>query len=85
MSKTKHILRLLLAGLLWLSLTPALMAQEEEDVLVPDSTEIVKEVRKPDSIIVDTASLFAITENILAKKRHKRDLATFKPDPIRSM
>ena len=85
MSQTKHILRLLLAGLLWLGLAPVLLAQEEEDVLVPDSTEIVEEVRKPDSIVIDTASLYAIAENILVKRRHKRDLATFKPDPIRSM
>lgn len=85
MSETKHILRLLLASLLWLSLTPVLMAQEEEDVLVPDSIETAIKAPKSDSLVIDTASLFAITENILAKKRHKRDLATFKPDPIRSM
>jgi len=85
MALTKHSFRLLLACLLWLGLAPVLLAQEEEDVLVPDSTEIVEVAVKHDSLLIDTASLYSIAENILAKKRTKRDLATFKPDPIRSM
>ena len=85
MSQTKHSLRFLLACLFWLSLMPVLLAQEEEDVLVPDSTEIVDEALEPDSLVIDTASLYSIAENIFAKKRPKRDLKTFKPDPIRSM
>ena len=38
-----------------------------------------------DSLVIDTAALFHVTENIMAQKRPHRDLTKFKPDPIRAM
>ena len=60
-------------------------AQEEESVLIKDSIETVVEAKRADSIVVDTASLLTISDNLLKKIRPHRDLTTFKPDPIRAM
>lgn len=81
----RHTLPLLTALLLWLGSTPALQAQEEESVLVPDSIETLVETLKPDSLAVDTGKLLSISDNLLKKIRPHRDLKTFKPDPIRAM
>ena len=61
------------------------MAQEEGDVTVPDSIVIPAEVLEPDTAAFDTAALRAITDGILKQRRPRRDLANFRPDPIRSM
>ena len=70
------------------SLLP-ISAQKEESVLIVDSIETAlpdsTEIAVPDSFAIDTAALYAITDNILAKKRPRRDLTKFKPDPIRAM
>ena len=65
------------------------MAQEEREegekvVLVEDSTEVA-EMWERDSLVIDTAALFAITDDILTQRRMHRDLTKFKPDPIRAM
>ena len=60
-------------------------AQEEESVLIKDSIETVVEAKRADSIVVDTASLLTISDNLLKGIRPHRDLTTFKPDPIRAM
>ena len=75
--------------LLLLLLAPysAVMAQEEgekEVVLVEDSTEVVELLEK-DSLAIDTAALLSPADDIAIQKRLRRDLKTFKPDPIRSM
>jgi hypothetical protein len=62
-----------------------IQAQEEESVLIKDSIETVVEAKRADSIVVDTASLYAISDNLLKGIRPHRDLTTFKPDPIRAM
>ena len=62
-----------------------IQAQEEESVLIKDSIETVVEAKRADSIVVDTASLLTISDNLLKKIRPHRDLTTFKPDPIRAM
>ena len=81
----RHTLFLGLALLLApCSLLP-IQAQEEESVLIKDSIETVVEAKRADSIVVDTASLLTISDNLLKKIRPHRDLTTFKPDPIRAM
>ena len=66
-----------------------LRAQEEEEgVLLPDSIKTEIEAMIPDSLTIDTAALYAISENILAKKKPllmRRDLTKFKPNPIRAL
>ena len=62
-----------------------IMAQEADNVLLPDSIQTTDKAQPTDSLAIDTAALFTITDNILAKKRPRRDLATFKPNPIRAM
>lgn len=68
-----------------------IMAQEESVLTIDsietaiDSLEALVLQDQPDSIVIDTAALFAITDNILAAKRTRRDLTQFKPDPIRAM
>ena len=66
------------------------MAQEEKSVLSVDSIEVMTDSLEaslqdqPDSLVIDTAALYAITNNLMAKKRIRRDLTKFKPDPIRA-
>lgn len=80
--KPRHILLLLFTLLPFHLLT----AQEEEgSVLVPDSIEAVVDAKRPDSLAIDTAALFTIAEDLLLQKHNKRDLSTFKPDPIRAL
>ena len=62
-----------------------IQAQEVESVLAKDSIEAVAEAAKSDSIVIDTASLYTISDNLLKGIRSRRDLANFKPDPIRAM
>ena len=81
----RHTLPLLAAWLFWLGSTPALQAQEEESVLVPDSVETLVEALKADSLAIDTASMLSISDNLLRSIRPHRDLKNFKPDPIRAM
>ena len=81
----RHTLPLLAAWLFWLGSTPALQAQEEESVLVPDSVETLVEALKADSLAIDTASMLSISDNLLRNIRPHRDLKNFKPDPIRAM
>ncbi len=81
----RHTLPLLAAWLFWLGSTPALQAQEEESVLVPDSVETLVEALKTDSLAIDTASMLSISDNLLRNIRPHRDLKNFKPDPIRAM
>ena len=63
--------------LMWLGFASVLSAQERE-VIVPTT------LQKRDTIVIDTVALHAITEDILLNKRVRRDLSTFKPDPIRA-
>lgn len=65
------------ALLMWLGFASVLSAQERE-VTVPTT------LQKRDTIVIDTVALHAITEDILLNKRVRRDLSTFKPDPIRA-
>ena len=89
----RHTLLILLALLFWLGFAPVLMAQEEEVVpeqkeesaLKADSIETTAKAPKPDSLVVDTAAILDLANNLLPRKRYKRDLVNFKPDPIRSM
>ena len=60
--------------LLFLAPWSEAMAQEEDE-----GAPIV------DSIVIDTAALHAITDDILMHRRTRRDLTKFKPDPIRAM
>lgn len=85
MKLSRHTLPLLAALLFWLGHIPALQAQEEESVLVPDSIETLVGALEPDSLAVDTAALLTISDNLLDKIRPHRDLKNFKPDPIRAM
>ena len=81
----RYTLLTLFALLFWLGFTPVLQAQEEGSVLTEDSIEALIEAAEPDSIVVDTASLLTISDNIMRGIRPRRDLKTFKPDPIRAM
>ena len=80
--------------LLLLLLAPCslIMAQEEERVPIVDSIKVAIDSlevsilqSQPDSFVIDTAALFAVSNDILMQKRPKRDLMNFKPDPIRAM
>ena len=51
----------------------------------PDSIEVATEAIEPDTLVIDTAALYAITDNILAQEQPRRKLTQFKPNPIRSM
>lgn len=62
-----------------------LSAQDVEDVSVPDSAGMTADVQETDSFAIDTAVFRAITKDILQQKRIRRDLTTFRPDPIRAM
>ena len=63
-----------------------LMAQDERRGMPStDSTVTITNTRESDSLAIDTAALYAITDGILKQKRPRRDLSTFKPNPIRSM
>ena len=77
----RHILLLLfiLCPLMHLS------AQDVENVPVPDSVSVNVDAQKTDSFTIDTAAFRSITDNILHQKRIRRDLTTFRPDPIRAM
>jgi len=84
----RHTLLILLASLFWLSFSPVLKAQEEvppvpegnrESVLFADSVFIIE-----DSLVIDTAALIAVTDNIL-EQHQKRNPTTFTPDPIRAL
>ena len=66
------------------SLLP-IQAQEEESVLKKESIKTAVEAVEPDSLVVDTASLLTISDNLMKGIRPHRDLKNFKPDPIRSM
>ena len=68
------------------------MAQEEERVPIVDSIEVAIDSletsvlqNQPDSFAIDTAALFAITDDIMMHRHTRRDLTNFKPDPIRAM
>ena len=52
---------------------------------IVDSIKVSADAQKNDSLVIDTAALFAITDDILKQKRTRRDLTNFKPDPIRAM
>ena len=71
MTLRRHILLLLL--LAPCSLLPV-MAQEEAD-----------NVPVRDSIVIDTLALNTISDNLLKGLRPRRDLSTFKPEPIRAL
>ena len=77
----RHILLLLftLCPLMHLS------AQDVENVPAPDSVGVNADVQETDSFTIDTAAFRNITDNILHQKRIRRDLTTFRPDPIRAM
>ena len=60
-------------------------AQEEESVPAKDSIEVAVEASLPDSLVIDTAALHAIGDNLLKEIRPRRDLTTFKPEPIRAL
>ena len=75
----RHTSLLLPALLLWLGIAPALMAQEERSVLLPDSIEVTRRDWKSDTLVVDTTALHAIGDNLLKAIRPRRDLSTFKP------
>ena len=69
-----------------------IMAQEEERVPIVDSIEVAIDSletsvlqNQPDSFAIDTAALFAITDDIMMHRHTRRDLTNFKPDPIRAM
>ena len=88
MKNLRHILLLLLAPCSLLQIS----AQEEKDVPVRDSIEVaidsleaVAVQSQQDSLTIDTAALYAITDGILAKKLPRRNLTSFKPDPIRAL
>jgi len=65
------------------------ISRAQEEVLLPLPEQEVETVVPPDdstTTAIDTVAFQAITENLLAKShRFRRDLATFKPDPIRAM
>ena len=44
-----------------------------------------KHVPARDTIVIDTAAIHAIGDNLLKEIRPRRDLTTFKPDPIRAL
>lgn len=77
MMAPRRTLLLPLALLMWLGLAPVLMAQGK-DVMPKANTQT------RDTTAVDTA-LLTISSNMLKDLRPKRDLANFKPDPIRAM
>ena len=77
MMAPRRTLLLPLALLMWLGLAPVLMAQGK-DVMPKANTQA------RDTTAVDTA-LLTISSNLLKDLRPKRDLANFKPDPIRAM
>lgn len=86
MMKLQYALRLLTLTLtLTLTLMPASAQEEEKSVLTIDSVEVKTDVLKRDSLVIDTAALFAMTGDILTHRRMRRDLTKFKPDPIRAM
>ncbi len=64
---------------------PMVMAQEEGSVPATDSIKALSEPREPDSLAVDTAALLSVSDNVLRNIRPRRDLKSFRPDPIRSM
>ena len=77
MMAPRRTLLLPLVLLMWLGLAPVLMAQGK-DVMPKANTQT------RDTTAVDTA-LLTISSNMLKDLRPKRDLANFKPDPIRAM
>ena len=88
MTIQRHILSTLLVMLFWLGFASALSAQEEDVVPANDTVLVVVDtidVLQPDSFAIDTAALYNITEKIMEKKRGRRTLTKFTPDPIRAM
>ena len=79
--KLRHTLLLLLAPCSLLQIS----AQEGKSVPIVDSIKVSANAQKHDSLVIDTAALFAITDDILMQKCPRRDLTKFKPDPIRAM
>ena len=78
----RHIL------LLFFAFSPfyLLMAQVEGNVVpIKDSMEVAADTLGTDSIALDTAVLFAMTDSIARQKLPSSDRKSFKPDPIRSM
>lgn len=61
------------------------MAQDTERVPAKDSTEVGAKHLQADSAAIDTASVLAISTDLLRGLRPRRDLNNFRPDPIRSM
>ena len=74
---------LLLASLL---LAPSflLYAQEEERVHTTNSIQPEFYSPETDTLALDSAQLLSISDRIIGQKQLKRDLSTFKPDPIRA-
>ncbi|MBQ8455188.1 MAG: hypothetical protein IJ537_07615 [Bacteroidaceae bacterium] len=64
---------------------PMIMAQEDKSVPATDSIKALGEPREPDSLAVDTAALLSVSDNVLRNVRPRRDLKSFRPEPIRSM
>ena len=79
--KLRHTLLLLLTPCCLLQI----LAQEEKSVPIVDSIKVNADTWVSDSLVIDTAALFGITDDLLMQRRTRRDLAKFKPDPIRSM
>ena len=77
----RHILLLLFT----LCFPLLVSAQEVENVSVPDSIGVNADKMDTDTIVIDTAAFHAITDDIIRKNRIRRDLTTFRPDPIRAM
>ena len=77
----RHILLLLFT----LCFPLLVSAQEVENVSVPDSIGVNADKMDTDTIVIDTAALHSITDDIIRKNRIRRDLTTFRPDPIRAM
>lgn len=55
---------------------------QEEDLPVPELEGVLQ---NEDSLVIDTAALYAITDELLAQQREQRKQARFKPDPIRAL
>ena len=88
MMKLRHILFLLLAPYALLKIS----AQVEERAPIIDSIEVaidsleaIIQQGQIDSFAIDTAALFAISDDIMLQKSIKRDLSKFRPEPIRAM
>lgn len=78
----RHTLPILFASLFWLGFSPVLRAQEEV-LPVPEQRSVPQIIE--DSLVIDTAAIYAVTDNILAQQRQQSKQTTFQPDPIRAL